>query len=205
MTQRLIVGITGASGAVYALNLLRELIRHPLEIHVVTTPDGRQVAAHELGGKGRLVEMVQAQGAAVTHPQARLREHPPDSFFAPPASGSFRHHGMVVVPCSMKTLAAVAGGTAENLLTRAADICLKERRPLVLVPRETPLSLIHLENMVRITRAGGVILPPAPGFYHRPAAVEDLVNFVVARILDQLGIRHQLLAEWGNGDDADSL
>jgi 4-hydroxy-3-polyprenylbenzoate decarboxylase len=97
----------------------------------------------------------------------------------------------------MKTLAAVAGGRADNLLTRAADICLKERRRLVLVPRETPLSLLHLENMLRVTRAGGVIMPPAPGFYHQPQRVDDLVNFVVARIMDQLGLAHDLLGEWG--------
>ena len=98
---------------------------------------------------------------------------------------------------AVKTLAAVASGVAGNLLTRAADICLKERRPLVLVPRESPLSRIHLENMLRVTRAGGIILPPAPGFYHRPQTIDDLVNFVVARVMDQFGINHDLLNEWG--------
>lgn len=205
MSQRLIVGITGASGVIYAVHLLRELLRHPLEIHLITTRDGRQVAAHELGGPGRVGDLVQARYADMRHPEAHLYEHPPDSFWAPPASGSFRHDGMVVVPCSMKTLAAIAGGLADNLLARAADICLKERRPLVLVPRETPFSLIHLENMVRITRAGGIILPPSPGFYHRPGTVDDLVDFVAARILDQLGIRHGLLAEWGKDDEADAV
>ena len=205
MTQRLVVGITGASGMPYALNLLRELLQRPLEVHLIMTPDGRRVAEHELGGHGRLGDMVKKRFAGNTHSEARLHEHPSNSFFTSPASGSFRHDGMVVVPCSMKTLAAIAGGLAENLVTRAADICLKERRPLILVPRETPFSLIHLENMVRITRAGGVILPPSPGFYHRPASVEALVNFVVARVLDQLGIRHQLLEEWGQGDEPDTV
>ncbi|HYA02714.1 MAG TPA: UbiX family flavin prenyltransferase, partial [Syntrophobacteria bacterium] len=110
------------------------------------------------------------------------------------------HAGIVVVPCSMKTLAAIATGVADNLITRSADVCLKERRPLILVPRETPLSTIHLENMLRAARAGALILPPAPGFYHRPRRVEDLVDFVVARILDHLGISHCLVGEWGHED-----
>jgi len=197
MAHRLVVGVTGASGAVYARRLLEALVSKPLEVHLIVSRDGRQVAAHELGPAARLSEIFEAPAGAGRHPEAHLVEHAPDDFFAPPASGSFRHDGMVVVPCSMKTLAAVAAGKADNLLTRAADICLKERRRLVLVPRETPLSLLHLENMLRVTRAGGVILPPAPGFYHQPQRVDDLVNFVVARIMDQLGLAHDLLGEWG--------
>lgn len=197
MPRRIVVGVTGASGAVYAQRLLQALVRKPLEVHLIVSRDGRQVAAHELGPNGRLAEAYEKGGGSGRHPEARLAEHAPDDFFALPASGSFRHDGMVVVPCSMKTLAAVATGKADNLLTRAADICLKERRRLVLVPRETPLSLLHLENMLRVTRAGGVILPPAPGFYHQPRQVTDLVDFVVARILDQLGLEHELLGEWG--------
>ncbi len=197
MKRRIIVGITGASGIVYALNLLRALIRQPLEVHLIMTRDGRKVAAHEMAQEGRMAAILEAHFGAERHPQARLVEHEADNYFAAPASGSFRHDGMVVLPCSMKTLAAVASGLAGNLLTRAADICLKERRPLVLVPRETPLSRLHLENMLRVTKAGGIILPPAPGFYHRPSTIDDLVNFVVARVLDHLGIPHDLLNEWG--------
>ncbi len=200
MRRRFIVGISGASGTVYAMNLLRALVRQPLEIHLILTDDGRKVAAHEIGQEGRMAYILEKHFGAVRHPEARLVEHDPDNYFAAPASGSFRHDGMVILPCSMKTLAAVASGVAGNLLTRAADICLKERRPLVLVPRESPLSRVHLENMLQVTRAGGIILPPAPGFYHRPQTIDDLVNFVVARVMDQLGINHDLLNEWGSND-----
>ncbi len=203
MRRRYIVGISGASGTVYAMNLLRALVRQPLEIHLILTDDGRKVAAHEIGQEGRMAYILEKHFGAVRHPEARLVEHDPGNYFAAPASGSFRHHGMVILPCSMKTLATVASGVAGNLLTRAADICLKERRPLVLVPRETPLSRVHLENMLQVTRAGGIILPPAPGFYHRPQTIDDLVNFVVARVMDQLDINHDLLNEWGSNDPAD--
>ncbi|MBL0713604.1 MAG: UbiX family flavin prenyltransferase [Desulfosarcina sp.] len=205
MKRRIVVGVTGASGTVYAMNLLRALIRQPLEVHLILTADGRKVAAHEIGQEGRIVDILEKHFGAVRHPEARLVEHDPDNYFAAPASGSFRHDGMVVLPCSMKTLAAVASGLAGNLLTRAADICLKERRPLVLVPRETPLSRLHLENMLRVTEAGGIILPPSPGFYHRPSTLEDLVNFVVARVMDQIGINHDLLHEWGANDPTDVI
>ena len=203
MRHRIVVGISGASGTIYAMNLLRVLVRQPLEIHLILTADGRKVASHEIGQEGRMAYILEKHFGAVRHPEARLVEHDPENYFAAPASGSFRHDGMVVLPCSMKTLAAVASGHAGNLLTRAADICLKERRPLVLVPRESPLSRIHLENMLRVTRAGGIILPPAPGFYHRPQTIDDLVNFVVARVMDQLGIGHDLLTEWGTNAPAD--
>jgi 4-hydroxy-3-polyprenylbenzoate decarboxylase len=120
-----------------------------------------------------------------------------EDWFAPVASGSNPADAMVICPCSMGTLAAVAAGLADNLIARAADVMLKEGRPLVLVPRETPLSQIHLENMLRLARAGAVLLPANPGFYHRPQRVEDLVDFVTARILDQLGVAHTLMARWG--------
>lgn len=196
--QSLVVGITGASGVVYGVRLVQALLERPLEVHLIVSPDGRKVLAHELGLEGDVTAILRRDYGGGHHPAARLRDHAPESFFAPPASGSFRHDGMAVVPCSMKTLAAVAAGLADNLLNRAADICLKERRPLVLVPRETPLSRIHLGNMLRVSEAGAVVLPPAPGFYHRPQKVSDLVDFVVARILDQLGLPHDLLAPWGS-------
>jgi len=118
---------------------------------------------------------------------------------APPASGSALSAGMVICPCSMGTVAAIAMGTSRSLVERAADVALKERRPLILVPRETPLSAIHLENMLRVTRAGALVMPAAPGFYHRPSKIDDLVNFVVARVLDHLDVPHTLSARWGGG------
>jgi 4-hydroxy-3-polyprenylbenzoate decarboxylase len=200
MSERLVVAVCGASGSIYALTLLRELLARPLEIHLIISLAGRQVLGHELGYRGSLSELLDNTFGSFRHAEATLLEHQAETLFAPPASGSFKHRGMVVVPCSMKTLAAIATGVADNLITRSADVCLKERRPLILVPRETPLSTIHLENMLQAARAGALILPPAPGFYHGPRTVEDLVDFVVARILDHLGISHHLVGEWGHED-----
>jgi 4-hydroxy-3-polyprenylbenzoate decarboxylase len=200
MSEPLVVAVCGASGSIYALTLLRELLTRPLEIHLIISPAGRQVLGHELGYRGSLSELLDNTFGSFRHAEATLLEHQAETLFAPPASGSFKHRGMVVVPCSMKTLAAIATGVADNLITRAADVCLKERRPLILVPRETPLSTIHLQNMLQAARAGALILPPAPGFYHGPRTVADLVDFVVARILDHLGISHRLVGEWGHED-----
>jgi flavin prenyltransferase len=122
---------------------------------------------------------------------------------AAPASGSALNAGMVVCPCSMGTLSAIAAGSSRSLVERAADVALKERRPLILVPRETPLSAIHLENMLRVTRAGAVVMPAAPGFYHRPRGIDDLVDFMVARIMDHLGVPHALVPRWGDGGAPD--
>jgi 4-hydroxy-3-polyprenylbenzoate decarboxylase len=127
----------------------------------------------------------------------QLRVFGREEWFAPVASGSNPADAMVICPCSMGTLAAIACGLADNLIERAADVMMKEHRPLVLVPRETPLSAIHLENMLRLTHAGAVILPANPGFYHHPVKIEDLIDFVVARVLDQLSVPHQLIARWG--------
>ena len=198
MNQRYIIGICGASGSVYAVALLSQLLRYPLDIHVAVTADGRTVMAQELGYAGELKAFVHKMYPdTIAHPHARLITHEVTNFFAPPASGSFKHEGMIIVPCTVKTVAAVAAGLADNLLTRAADICLKERRPLVVVPRETPLSAVHLENMLRLTRAGATIMPAAPAFYFNPQSVQDLVDFMVARIMDHLGLEHQLIGEWG--------
>jgi 4-hydroxy-3-polyprenylbenzoate decarboxylase len=200
MKKRIIVGISGASGTVYGITLLKELILRPIEVHVILTEAGRQVLAHELEYEPKLIGFVERKFNIAPHPESKVFKHSNESFFTPPASGSFRHDGMVIAPCSMKTLASVSSGTADNLITRAADISLKERRPLILVARETPLSRIHLDNMLRATDAGAVILPACPAFYFEPRTVQDLVNFVVGRILDQLGIDHDLLREWGNED-----
>ena len=178
-----VLAVTGASGAPYARGLLRVLPPHGT-LHVVASRAGRDLYRMECGAEIEedLPEGVHLWDAA--------------DWRAPFASGSYPVSGMVICPCTMGTLGAVAGGFGENVIHRAADVCLKERRRLVLVPRETPLSRIHLENMLRVTEAGAVVLPASPGFYHRPGAVSDLVDFIVARILDLLGIAQTLMAPW---------
>lgn len=179
-----IVAVTGASGAPYARRLFRFLAERGVPTHGVVSSAGRLVYHLETGTS---LEEDLPEGIPL---------YAEDEFTAPIASGSFRTRGMVIVPCTMGTLAAVATGLANNLIHRAADVCLKERRPLIVVPRETPLSAVHLRNMLALTEAGGIVLPPAPGFYHRPRRLDDLVDFVVARILDHLGISHDLMAPW---------
>jgi polyprenyl P-hydroxybenzoate/phenylacrylic acid decarboxylase-like protein len=182
VSDHLVVGITGGSGGHLALRLLEVLREAPLEVHLVITPAGRQVLEHETGraSPDELAEHV----------------HPPDDLFAPIASGSFQSLGMVVVPCSMKTLAGIASGFADNLLLRAADVCLKERRRLVLVTRESPLSLIHIENMGRVTRAGAVVLPPVLTMYTRPETIEEVIDQVTGKILDALSIDGEVRRRW---------
>lgn len=179
-----IVAVTGASGAPYARTLLDQLLRRQLPIHLVASKAGRLVYRLETG-----CDLREQFGD-------RVRFHDAADFTAPIASGSFPAAAMVVVPCTMGTLAAIAQGISSNLIHRAADVCLKEGRKLLLVPRETPLSRIHLGNMQRAAEAGAVILPPMPGFYQRPRSVQDLVDFVVARILDQLGLVQDLIKPW---------
>jgi len=182
--QNLIIGVTGASGAVYARELLRQIPGDLFELHLVASKAGRLVYELELGRP--LSEDV----------PPGVRTWAESDFSAPIASGSFPCVGMVIVPCTMGTLGAITAGLSQNLIHRAADVCLKERRPLVLVPRETPLNRIHLANMIRASAAGAVILPAMPGFYHKPQSVEEIVHFIVARILDQFGIAHNLVPAW---------
>ncbi|MDR3637118.1 MAG: UbiX family flavin prenyltransferase [Isosphaeraceae bacterium] len=191
----LVLAMTGASGAPYAVALLRELVRLGRNVHLTISPSGAQVLREELGIDAALDRFDPALFGIPAG--ARLLYHHHTDFKAGIASGSFATGGMVVAPCSMSTLAAVAHGLTTNLITRAADVHLKERRRLILVPRETPLSLIHLENMAAVTRAGAVVLPAMPGWYHRPQSLDDLVRFVVARICDQLGIANDLVERWG--------
>ena len=184
--QHIVVAVTGASGAPYARALLRALTSNPdIQVHLITSSAGRLVYALEIGAP---IEDDLPEG---------IRLYGEKDFTAPFASGSFPCAGMAVVPCTMGTLAAIAHGISQNLIHRAADVCLKERRRLVLVAREMPLSAIHLGNMLRVHEAGGIILPPMPGFYHQPKTMDDLVRFVVARILDQLGIPQDLIPPWG--------
>jgi len=188
------VAITGASGALYGVTLVRALARLGHTVHVVVSEGGARVLRHECD----ISISAKAPDPAVLAPEHadRVVPHAAANYGASIASGSFPLAGMAVCPCSMGTLGRIAAGTGENLVTRAADVCLKERRPLILVPRETPFSLIHLENMARLARAGATILPANPGFYQRPQRVEDLVDFVAARVLDQLGIAHDLQEPW---------
>lgn len=187
-------GITGASGAPYAVRLLRALNDSGTPVRLIVSGYGLRLLAEETG-----IDGVDALRAA-TGDWSRLELYDSLDRGATPASGSAPSAGMVVCPCSMGTLASIAAGTSRNLVERAADVALKERRPLILVPRETPLSLIHLENMMRLTRAGATIMPAAPGFYHRPQSIDDMVDFVVARILDHLGVDHRLGKRWQSGE-----
>lgn len=196
---RIIVGITGASGSRYGLRLVEEILRAGARVTVLVSKAGRDVLKFEAG-----LDLVEEASKSLGILRERfgagenLSHYAIDDLFAPPASGSSRYSGMVICPCSMGTIGRIAAGQAGNLLERAADVMLKERRPLVVVPRETPLGIIHLENLLALARAGGRVLPAAPGFYHRPETIDDLVEFVVARILDQLNIDGaHLLSPWG--------
>ncbi len=196
----LVVAITGASGAVYGLRLLEVLVDSGREVHVMVSPSGAAVIKQELGRDVDLEAfdfrtLLLASVAEKTGEQ--LHYHHYQNFLASPASGSFLTGGMVVCPCSGSTLSGIAHGASNNLIQRAADVHLKERRKLILVPRETPLSLIQIDNMRRAAEAGAVILPAMPGWYHGVQSVQDLIDFVVARILDQLGVEHQLMRRWG--------
>ncbi|MEM5789543.1 MAG: UbiX family flavin prenyltransferase [Syntrophobacteraceae bacterium] len=182
--ENLLIGITGASGAPYARALLRAIPMDRFNVSVIASGAGRLVYELEIGQP--LSEDLP--------PGVRVWEE--SDFTAPFASGSFPCAGMAVVPCTMGTLGAIAAGLSQNLIHRAADVCIKERRPLVLVVRETPLNRIHLSNMLRLSEAGAVILPAMPGFYHKPVSIDDLVKFMVARILDQFGISHKLVPPW---------
>lgn len=188
-----VVAITGASGAPYAMRLLTALVGAKQHLQLILSSHGLRLLRREIGvdSVAALRERVgrRAWDAYVTVFEDNDRG-------AAPASGSARNAGMVICPCSMGTLSAVAAGSSRSLIERAADVALKERLPLLLVPRETPLSAIHLENMLRVARAGAVVMPAAPGFYHRPASVDDLVAFMVARILDHLGIENDLVPRW---------
>ena len=183
--QRIIVGISGASGAIYGVRLLQALRTLPgIETHAVISDAGWLNITHELG-----LERTHAPALADV-------VHSIDHIGASIASGSFRASGMVVAPCSMRTLAAIAHGLSDNLLTRAADVMLKERRRLILLARETPLHLVHLRNMTTVTEMGAIVCPPVPAFYQKPQTVDDIVQHSIARVLDLLGLEQTLAAPW---------
>ena len=189
--KRYVLGVCGASGGAYALRALGVLADGDREIHLVVSAEGERVLRYETG-RG----MNEAISALPEPARSRVVVHPCGDYFAPIASGSFKTEGMLILPCSLSALAAIANGTGGDLLRRAADVHLKERRPLVVVPRETPLSTIHLRNMLALSEAGGIILPASPGFYGKPRTIEDLVDFVVGRALSALGIESGISPEW---------
>ncbi len=188
--RRIVVAITGATGAIYGVQLLRRLAAVPgVETHLVISDAATLTLHQEVGLQRRDVE-------ALAHVVHRNRE-----IGAAIASGSFQTAGMVIAPCSMKTLAAVAHGLSDNLIARAADVVLKERRRLILMVRETPFNLAHLRNMTAVTEMGGIVFPPLPSFYHRPATIAEMVDHTVARVMDLLGVTNDLAPRWGGMKD----
>ena len=200
MNKTICLALTGASGMPYGLRLLECLLATGCNVQLLYSQAAQIVARQEMDLE-LPTRPAEAKAALLTRYPAvdpeKLAVFGREEWFAPVASGSNPPDAMVVCPCSMGTLAAIAHGLADNLIERAADVVLKEGRKLILVPRETPLSAIHLENMLRLARASAVILPPSPGFYHHPQTVADVVDFVVARVLDQLAVPHALMRRWG--------
>ena len=190
-TDPIVLAITGASGAPYAVRLLEVLARARVPVWLMFSGHGWRLLAEETG-----IEDLDGLRAATGGDWSTVTAFTDDDRGAKPASGSQRTAGMVICPCSMGTVAAVATGSSRSLIERAADVTLKERRKLILVPRETPLSLVHLRNLTAATEAGAVVIPAAPGFYHRPTRVSDLVDFIVQRVLDQLGLRLDMAPRW---------
>jgi flavin prenyltransferase len=192
-TPPIVVGITGASGAPYAVRLLQQLVAAHRPVSLIVSKYGMRLLETESG-----IDSIDTLRDFVGKHDwdSCIETFSNEDRGARPASGSALTAGMIVCPCSMGTLSAIAAGASRSLIERAADVTLKERRKLVLVPRETPLSAIHLGNMLRLTRAGAVVMPASPGFYHRPQQVSDLVDFVVARMLDQLGVEQTLVKRW---------
>jgi 4-hydroxy-3-polyprenylbenzoate decarboxylase len=194
----IVVAITGASGAPYAVRLLEALADARRAVQLIVSKHGLRLLDTEMGVGS--IDALRAR-VGVDRWDRSITIFDDADRGAAPASGSALSDGMVICPCSMGTLSAIAVGASRSLVERAADVALKERRKLILVPRETPLSAVHLENMLRLTHAGAIVLPAAPGFYHRPSSIDDLVNFIVARVLDHLGVSHRLVARWGSATE----
>jgi len=188
------LAFTGASGAPYGVRLLRALNQAAIPVRLIVSETGWRLLEEELDIRS------EEELRAATGDWTRVVAYSDRDRGATPASGSSPSRGMVICPCSMGTLASIAQGTTRSLIERAADVVLKERRRLILVPRETPYSAIHLENMLRVTRAGAVVLPASPGFYHRPASIDDLIDFVVGRVLSQLDVQHGIGPRWQSGE-----
>jgi len=186
-----VVAITGASGAPYAVRLVDVLARNKVPTWLIVSSHGWRLLSSETD-----IADIAALRSATGGDWSGITLYPDEDRGAPPASGSARTAGMVICPCSMGTVAAIAAGTSRSLVERAADVALKERRKLILVPRETPLSLVHLRNLTSVTEAGAVVIPAAPGFYHRPTQVSQLVDFIVQRVLDHLGLEIEIAPRW---------
>lgn len=197
--EPIIVGITGASGAPYAVRLLQQLTAAHRPVSLIVSGYGMRLLSQEMA-IASMDALRESVGSAAW--DSCVRVYANDDRGAPPASGSALSAGMVVCPCSMGTLSAISIGSSRSLIERAADVTLKEQRKLILMPRETPLSAVHLENMLRLARAGAVVMPASPGFYHRPQGIPDLIDFVVARMLDHLGVEQSLVERW-KGKDPD--
>jgi len=187
----IVVAVTGASGAPYAVRLVEVLARNKAPTWLIVSSHGWRLLAAETG-----IQDAAALRNATGGDWSSVTLYPDEDRGAPPASGSARTAGMVICPCSMGTVAAIAAGTSRSLVERAADVALKERRRLILVPRETPMSLVHLRNLTAVTEAGAVVLPAAPGFYHRPTQISQLVDFVVQRVVDHLGLEIEIAPRW---------
>jgi 4-hydroxy-3-polyprenylbenzoate decarboxylase len=193
-TRKLVVAITGASGAIYAQRFLIHAVNHYDDIYLCLSEQAIQVAATELGISLNRASFSTEKWLGKHYPQIKLLNE--KDYFTPPASGSFRHDGMVIVPCSMGTAGRIAHGISNDLVTRAADVCLKEQRKLILVPREMPWNLVHLRNMTQLAEAGATILPACPAWYTKPETLEDLADTVVARILQNLGVEQSIQKQW---------
>ncbi|SDE71060.1 4-hydroxy-3-polyprenylbenzoate decarboxylase [Paenibacillus sp. cl6col] len=193
-----VVGITGASGAIYGVRLIQCLLEADYEVHLIVSDAGWRVLKEELGWN--VTKRQQAIELAFGDLADRVTYHPNQDIGASIASGSFRVHGMVIMPCSMGTLSSIAHGASDNLMGRAADVMMKEGRPLLIVPRETPMHAIHLENMLKLANMGVRIVPAMPAFYYHPQTLDDIINFLVGKVLDCMDIDHQLFTRWGNSE-----
>ncbi|MEF8847812.1 MAG: UbiX family flavin prenyltransferase [Candidatus Thermoplasmatota archaeon] len=183
--MKLLIGVSGASGCLYSIRLLEELKKRNIETHLIVSDEGKKILEYETD-----LDYEEFKNMASFSYQN-------DDLFSPPASGSFQHNGMILAPCSMKTLSSIANGYCKNLISRTAFCTLKEERKLVLMPRETPLDMISIKNMLSAKKAGATILPACPGFYHKPNEINDLIDFIIGKILDQFKIQHSLFKRWG--------
>jgi len=195
--KKIVAAITGASGSIYGVRLVEELLKAGQSVYLIVSNESLRILKHETGIDWQGKTEMETQNRIIEHYGGRtISYYGEDNLWAPLSSGSFKTDGMVVVPCSMKSLAGIAYGYASNLIERAADVTLKEGRPLIICPRETPLSAIHLENMLKLARLGVRIIPPIPAFYNKPKTINNLIDFAVGRIMDSLNINHNLYQQW---------